>query len=109
MTYRSTSIEMTSPNTAKINGELTLRGITKPVTLTATFNGGYPGMAGFDPNARIGFSARGVLKRSDFGISYGIPEPGSNIGVGDEVEVILETEFSGPPMPAAAPAPAPAP
>ena len=97
LTYRSTSVEVTGPRTMKITGDLTLHGVTKPVSLEATFNGGWAGHP-FDPNARIGFSARGELKRSDFGVSYGIPEPGSNMGVSDRVEIIVETEFSGPPL-----------
>jgi polyisoprenoid-binding protein YceI len=96
MTFRSTRIEPAGPNKVRVTGDLTLRGITKPVVLDTTFNGGYSGHP-FDPNARIGFSARGELKRSDFGISYGIPEPGTTMGVGDAVEVIIEAEFSGPP------------
>lgn len=95
MTFRSTGVTMTGPSSARIDGELTLRGVTKPMTFDATFNGGYPGMS-LDPNARIGFSARGTLQRSDYGMRFGIPEPGSNMGVGDEVEVIIEVEFSGP-------------
>jgi polyisoprenoid-binding protein YceI len=51
-----------------------------------------------DPNARIGFSAQGTLQRSDFGMTYGIPEPGTKMGVSDRVEIIIETEFSGPPL-----------
>jgi len=65
--------------------------------LNATLNGGYAGHP-MDPRARIGFSAKGVLKRSDFGVAYGIPEPGSNMGVGDNVDVIIEAEFNGPPL-----------
>jgi len=65
--------------------------------LDAKYNGGYAGHP-YDPNARIGFSAQGSFKRSDFGVSYGIPEAGTTFGVGDEVDVILETEFSGPPL-----------
>jgi polyisoprenoid-binding protein YceI len=65
--------------------------------LDTHYNGGYAGQP-MEPNARIGFSARGSFKRSDFGISYGIPAPGTTMGVGDEVQVILETEFSGPPL-----------
>jgi polyisoprenoid-binding protein YceI len=96
MTYRSTKIEQTGKNTAKITGDLTLRGATRPVVLNAVFNGGYPGMEQ-DPNARIGFSVTGTLNRSDFGISYGIPPPGSRMGVSDAVEIIIEAEFTGPP------------
>jgi polyisoprenoid-binding protein YceI len=103
--FVSTDITTTGANTAKVTGDLTLHGVTKPVMLEMTFNGGYGGNT-FDPNARVGFSAHGTFKRSDFGISYGIPEPGSNMGVGDEVEVIIETEFSGPAVPAQPTAPA---
>jgi polyisoprenoid-binding protein YceI len=97
MKYVSKSIEITGANTMRIHGELTLRGVTKPVILEATYNGGYAGHP-MDPQARIGFSAEGTLNRSEFGISYGIPAPGTTMGVGDEVTVILELEFSGPPL-----------
>jgi polyisoprenoid-binding protein YceI len=95
MTYRSTRVTAGARGALRIDGELTLHGVTRPVALDATFNGGYPGMA-LDPHARIGFSARGTLKRSEFGIASGIPPPGSRMGVGDEVEVLIEAEFSGP-------------
>ena len=97
MKFRSQSVESTGEKTFRIRGELTLHGVTKPLTLEARYNGGYAGHP-YDPHARIGFSAHGSLKRSDFGVSYGIPAPGTNMGVGDEVEVIIETEFSGPPL-----------
>lgn len=96
ISFRSTGVELTGANAARINGELTLHGMTKPITLEATFNGGYGGHP-MEPRGRIGFSAHGGFKRSDFGIAYGIPAPGSTMGVGDEVEVIIEAEFSGPP------------
>lgn len=106
ITFRSTNVEVIGPRTMRINGEMSMRGVTRPMTLEAKFNGGYAGHP-MDKNARIGFSAHGVLKRSDFGISYGIPAPGTTMGVSDEVSVIVETEFSGPPW-TAAPADAPA-
>ena len=104
ITFKSTKVETTSPTTAKVTGDFTLHGVTKPLTLDVTFNGGYAPW-GMDPGGRAGFSARGVLKRSDFRVSAGIPAPGSNLGVGDEVEVIIETEFSqDAPKPAEKPA-----
>ncbi|MBP6690772.1 MAG: YceI family protein [Hyphomonadaceae bacterium] len=106
VTFRSTSVERTGPNTARVTGDLTLLGATHPVTLEAHFNGGYPGMQ-LDPNARIGMSAHGTFNRSDFGMAYGIPPEGTNMGVGDAVEVIIETEFSGPAWTAPASTPAP--
>ena len=95
MKFESTSVARTGPATADIIGNLTLKGVTKPVTLKAAFNGGYEGHP-MDPAARIGFSARGVLKRSDFGIDIGIPAPGSTMGVFDDVTIEIESEFTGP-------------
>ncbi|QUD85972.1 YceI family protein [Phenylobacterium montanum] len=97
ITFRSTSVELTGPHAAKVTGDLTLHGVTKPVVLDVTYNGGWP-PNNFDPGgARIGFSAHGVLKRSAYGISYGVPAPGSSMGVSDEVDVAIETEFSSTP------------
>lgn len=94
ITFKSTKVDVTSPRTARVTGDFTLNGITKPVVLETTFNGGYPPNSMDPGGARVGFSAHGTLKRSDFGITYGLPAPGTNMGVGDDVEVIIETEFS---------------
>jgi polyisoprenoid-binding protein YceI len=95
ITYRSTKVEVTGANTARVTGDFTLHGVTKPVVLEVTYNGGYPPNS-FDPGgARVGFSAHGVFKRSAFGMGAGIPAPGSTMGVSDDVEVAIETEFSG--------------
>jgi polyisoprenoid-binding protein YceI len=94
MTFRSTEVELTAPDSARITGDLELHGITRSVTLEATFNGGYASHA-LDPfGARIGFSAEGTLMRSAFGIAEGLPPPGSDFGVGDAVEILLEAEFT---------------
>ena len=82
-------------DTLRVRGDLTLQGVTRPIVLEATFNGGYAGHP-MDPNARIGFSAQGTLKRSEFGIAQGIPAPGTTMGVSDEVNVVIEAEFTGP-------------
>jgi polyisoprenoid-binding protein YceI len=96
MTFRSTEVELTGPDSARITGELELHGITRAVTLDATFNGGYASHP-LDPfGARIGFSAGGTLMRSDFGIAEGVPPPGSDFGVGDAVEILIEAEFTRP-------------
>lgn len=101
ITFRSTKVEPTGARTMRIHGDLTLLGVTRPMVLDAKFNGGYAGHP-MDPHARIGFSATGVLKRSEFGMTIGIPEPGTTMGVSDAVSVIVETEFSGPPFAGAA-------
>ncbi|MGZ9097461.1 MAG: YceI family protein [Micavibrio sp.] len=88
---------MTGESTANIHGDLELLGIKKSVVLKAKFNGGYAGHP-MDPHARIGFSAHTSFNRSDFGMTYGIPELGTSMGVGDEINVTIEAEFSGPPL-----------
>ncbi len=100
ITFRTTRVSAMSARQLRVTGDFALHGVTRPLTLDVTFNGGYAGHP-MDPNARIGFSGHGKLKRSDFGIAFGIPAPGSTMGVGDEVEVVLEAEFTGPPLPAA--------
>ena len=95
ITYRSTRVEKVGATGLRITGELELHGVKKPLTLDATYNGGYAGHQ-FDPHARVGFSAKGTLQRSEFGIGYGIPAPGTTFGVGDALEIVIEAEFSGP-------------
>lgn len=70
-------------------GDLTMHGATKPVELELEFNG-----AMTDPwgNDRIGFSAKGVLDRRDFGISYNTVLDKGGVAVGNEVDLLLEIE-----------------
>ena len=97
LSFRSTGVEVTGPQTFRISGQLTLHGVTRSIALEARYNGGYAGHP-YEPKARVGFSAQGSFKRSDFGVNYGVPAPGTTFGVGDTVNVVLETEFSGPPL-----------
>jgi len=87
ITFKSTKVEVTGPKTANITGDLTLHGVTKPVTFDVVFNGAGRGLPpGFGPIA--GFSATTKIKRSDFGSDF------LNNGiVGDEVTLIIEAEF----------------
>ena len=98
MTFESTAIERTGDRTARVTGTLMLLGVSKSVSFDATFNGGNAGVPGFDPRARIGFSAEGTLNRSAFGMTTSLPPEGSTRGVGDGVTFRIETEFSGPSM-----------
>jgi polyisoprenoid-binding protein YceI len=100
--FKSEKVRMTGAKSMEITGAFTLHGITRPMVLKATYNGGYAGMANMDPQARIGFSAHGQFKRSDFGIKFGVPAPGTTMGVGDLVDFSIEAEFVGPPLAAAA-------
>ncbi|MGD1935680.1 MAG: YceI family protein [Candidatus Phaeomarinobacter sp.] len=91
--YVSTTITMTSPKTAEVTGDLTLMGVTRPVVLDVTFNGGYGDKPFGDLEAVIGFSATGAFNRSAFGLTNGLPPEGTSMGVGDRVEVLIEAEF----------------
>jgi polyisoprenoid-binding protein YceI len=99
--FRSDTVRMTGPKSFELTGTLELRGVTHPVVLTATYNGGYPGMPAMDPHARIGFSAHTSFRRSEFGMTYGLPAPGTTTGVGDLIDVTIEAEYTGPPLAAA--------
>ncbi|RJT25455.1 polyisoprenoid-binding protein [Chakrabartia godavariana] len=83
-TFESTKVVATG-NTAKITGNLTLLGVTKPVTLDATFTG-----AGTNPmtkKATVGFHGTTTLKRSDFGMTKFVPF------VSDEVKIAISIAF----------------
>ncbi|WP_068076553.1 YceI family protein [Novosphingobium lentum] len=85
MTFHSQKLTKTGATTARIDGQLTVLGVTKPVALAVTFNGVGKGMDGI---ARAGFSAHTSLKRSDFGMTTFLPV------VGDDVAIDIEAEFS---------------
>jgi polyisoprenoid-binding protein YceI len=96
--FQSTKVRMTGAKSMVISGTLDLHGVTRPVVLTGTFNGGYAGMPNMDPHARVGFSAHGSLKRSDFGMAFAVPAPGTTMGLGDLIDISIEVEFIGPPL-----------
>jgi polyisoprenoid-binding protein YceI len=83
--FTSTKIEKTGANTGKIYGDLTLLAVKKPIVLDATFIGGGDHMF-FKKNA-LGFKATTTIKRSDFGMTYGLEM------VGDEIPVEINAEF----------------
>jgi polyisoprenoid-binding protein YceI len=86
--FRSTAIRRTGDATGEITGELTLAGVTRPVTLMARFHGGMQAPLGQD-NYQLGFSAEATIKRSDFGLTKMIWHP----TVSDEVKLLIAAEF----------------
>ncbi len=94
-TFTSTSVEQTGPNTARVTGDLTLKGQTHPLTLDVTYGGSHsPHPMGMQISS-IGFSARGTIQRSQFGVNELLPRAG-NDGVSDAVEILIEAEFTRP-------------
>ena len=84
MIFKSTAIEKTGDQTGTITGDLTILETTKPVTLDVIFN--KAGVHPFNKKYVAGFSATTKIKRSDFGMKYGLPL------IGDEIDIMLEVE-----------------
>ncbi len=86
-TFTATSITRTGPTTGKITGNLTIKNITRPVTLDVTFHGGAlnPMSAAYS----MGFSATTTIKRTDFGVTGMRWEP----MVSDDVKLVIEALF----------------
>ena len=84
-TFRSVHIMLdpAKPNEAMVHGELTLRGVTKPVTMEVEFNQAGQTRGGY----KAGFDGEATIKRSDFGITFGLP------ALADEVKLHIEGEF----------------
>ena len=87
MSFRSAGID-TNGDDYVLNGELTLRGVTKAVALAVTFNGS--GVFPMDKSTHFGFEAVGEINRTDFGVSYGVPL------VSDKVKLSLDVQFVQP-------------
>ena len=97
-TFKSTSVAAAGTNKLTVTGDLTIKDITRPVTLDVTLNG-----AGEHPMLKkqaIGFSATATIKRSDFGVGAYAPN------VSDEVQLRITTEGTLADAPAAGAAPA---
>ena len=85
ITFTSNSVIRTGPRTARITGDLTLHGVSHPVTLQAKFNAG-----GANPMSKaytVGFDAVGHLNRSDFGVKAYVP------AVSDRVDIRISAAF----------------
>ncbi len=88
MTFTSTALRPAG-DAFELDGDLTIRGITKPITLALELNGFGPDTQG---GTRAGFSATGQINRHDFNVSYNGPIPGGGAALGDTVTLTIEVE-----------------
>ncbi len=88
ITFVSTGIQRTDPIHGEVTGDLTLDGVTRPVSMAVTFNGYDSSLIG---GRRMGFSAVCDIQRSDFGSKAWLAL------VGDKVHLIIEAEFTASP------------
>jgi polyisoprenoid-binding protein YceI len=93
MTFRSTSITGAGEN-YELAGDLTIAGVTKPVTFDVEFNGTETFPA--DQTTHAGFSATGQIRRSDFGIDFGIIAGAEKLMLGDKIKIELDLQFVAP-------------
>lgn len=86
ITFTSTAVNAGADGQGTVTGDLNFHGVTKPVTLNATFNGVGPGLMG--AGTRLGFSGATRIKRSDFGATA------VSQWAGDDVDLEFEIEFT---------------
>ena len=89
MTFKSTKIEAAGQDRFTMTGDLTIKGNTRPVTLSVVKYGEFN-----DPmmGHRIGYSAQGQINRKDFGLTFNMMLDGKWI-VSDEIKIMIEGEF----------------
>lgn len=87
ITYKSTAVHFKGETPSSVDGNLTISGVTKPVTLDIdAFNCGTDPMDPLKQKQKCGAAASAQIKRSDFGVKYGLP------AVGDDVKLVFEIE-----------------
>jgi polyisoprenoid-binding protein YceI len=90
ITFKSTAVEPVDVDKLRIAGDLTIRGVTRPVELDAEIEG-----AGDDPygNTRLGLTATGAVDRSDWGITWNSPPLANGaLAVGERVAITIHVE-----------------
>ncbi len=89
MTFRSTGVEHVEGDEYRVRGELTIRDVTKPITLDMTYEGQITDPYG---NRRAGFAAETTLNRGDYGLTFNQVLETGGVMVGDKVKVSLHIE-----------------
>jgi polyisoprenoid-binding protein YceI len=88
-TFVSTAVRPEGPTEFKVEGDLTIRGVTRPVVLDATLEGVVDDPMG---NHRVGFSASTTVNRDDFGVSFGAVMEAGGLVVAKKVDIQIEAE-----------------
>src|SRR5438046_9753791 len=89
--FESTSFRQTAGDQWKLNGNLTIREVTKPIELNVTYGGRLHSPSGQD---RIGFEAEGKVNRKDFGLKWDVLTELGGAVVGDEVTILINAEYT---------------
>jgi polyisoprenoid-binding protein YceI len=89
ITFASTKVERTGEDTLEVTGDLTIRGLTRPVTLDVTFEGVSPDPWG---GIRAGFTISGELRREDWDMSWNVPLETGGVLVSKAVDLEIEAQ-----------------
>jgi polyisoprenoid-binding protein YceI len=90
LTFISTSIDKKGDNEYKVNGDLTIRGITKPIALNVEFGGIHDNLYG---QTVAGFEITGKIKRLEYGLVWNAVTEAGGVVVGDEVKLVIDAEL----------------
>lgn len=90
LTFESTKVEKTSENTGRVTGNLTIRGISKPVVLEVEYNGQAKSPWG---TTSAGFTATAKINRKDWGLNWNVALETGGWLVGDDVKITIEAEI----------------
>lgn len=90
ITFKSTSFEKKADDEYVLNGDLTIRGVSKPVTLKVEYNGLVQDPYG---NTKAGFSLNGKINRKDFGLGWSAVTEAGSVVVSDEVKLAAEVQL----------------
>jgi polyisoprenoid-binding protein YceI len=91
ITFRSTECAVTG-NRGRIEGELTVRTVTRPVTLEVVISGPIKLPADFGGETTVGLAARAIINREDFGLDWNVPLADLGVMIASEVEITLDGE-----------------
>jgi polyisoprenoid-binding protein YceI len=91
LTFRSTAIRV-DDGTLDIDGELTIKGVTRPVAIKGTITG--PATHAFDGSERIGLELETVVDRTAFGLDWNAPLPSGGFAVANDVKLKAELELA---------------
>ncbi|MGD0983362.1 MAG: YceI family protein [Acidimicrobiales bacterium] len=89
LAFRSTKVELSPRGAWKVNGDLTVRGVTRPIVLDVEFEGVIQDPWG---NQRLGFTASGEIDRNDFGVSFNAALETGGFVVSPKVKLEIEAE-----------------
>jgi polyisoprenoid-binding protein YceI len=86
--FHSTGVDTDADGAVRLAGEITIKGITKPIELTGTI----AGVEDPQGNQRVGIELEGKIDRREFGLSWNMPLPSGGVVVGNEVKLLVNAE-----------------